>query len=137
MRLSEEEYDALVARRGPVALPLLKEARIVKQSRRGQKNKTETRFENDYLRPWLTIGQIKEYAFEDTTLRLANGFRYTPDFRTVASDGKTTVFYEIKGAFIRDKGTATVKVAAAQFPFYKFILCQWTKGEWLQQEIRA
>ena len=139
MRLTDAEFEALISRRGlplPKDIPQPKEGTIVRQ-RRKVPNKTETRFETDFLKPWLHIGQIKAYEFEPVSLRFANGALYTPDWWTIAGDGKSTVFYEIKGGFIRDKAVTTIKAAASAFPHYKFVLCQYQKGEWTQQEIRA
>jgi hypothetical protein len=105
---------------------------IIRQSGQGP-NKTEIRFENDYLKPMRHAGEIGEYKFEAITLKLAPGLRYTPDYSTVTAAG-VTVFYEIKGAILKDDAIVKFKMAPSIFPHYEFYLCQWKGGEWTIQK---
>lgn len=97
-------------------------------------NKTETRFERDHLALMKLTGEIGEYRFEAVTLRLANGLRYTPDYHSINGNG-VTVFWEVKGAHIRDDALPKLKMAASCYPKYEFFLAQWKGGEWVIQRV--
>jgi hypothetical protein len=136
MRVTETEWQNIQAKRGkaaPVATEVAKPKRVIRQSRK-KPNKTEARFEIDYLKLWMATGFIADYGFEAVTLRLANGLRYTPDWWTVNSAGQTT-FYEVKGGYIREDAIAKLKMAATQFRNYTFLLCVWSKGEWFIEQV--
>lgn len=105
---------------------------IIRQSSQGM-NKTETRFETDYMKPMRHAGEIGEYRFEAITLKLGNGLRYTPDFSATNAAGKL-VFWEIKGARIEEDAIVKFKMAPTIFPEYEFYLCQWKGGEWVIQK---
>jgi len=108
---------------------------IIRQSKK-QPNKTEARFIQDWLKPWLHDGAIDEYAdHESIILRIANGLTLRPDFPTW-KDGRLT-FYEVKGAHIREDSLVKLKSAAHEFKHIKFFLCQWKEGRWFIQEVLA
>lgn len=67
----------------------------------------------------LGAGEILEYGFEDTRLRLADGAWFKPDFRVVLASGATE-FHECKG-FWREAARVRIKVAADKYPRYRFI----------------
>jgi hypothetical protein len=145
MRLTEDEYNALISRRKPALAepPAIvgakkatgqsrREPQAIRQSRNGP-NKTEKRFEIERLAPAQTAGGIWDYQFEAVTLRLANGCKYTPDFFTYGPDGVR--FYEVKGAYAREDAKVKLKVAASQFKCFEFYLAQWIKGEWTVNKV--
>lgn len=108
-------------------------APIIRQSKK-QPNKTELRFVQDWLKPWLHDGAIDEYAdHESIILRIANGLTLRPDFPTW-KDGRLT-FYEVKGAHIREDSLIKLKSAAHEFKQMRFFLCQWKERRWFIQEV--
>lgn len=82
-------------------------------------NKTEARFDA-LLAGLLADGEIRWYAFEALTLRLAGRTRYTPDFALQTADGGLA-FVEVKG-HMRDDAAVKVKVAAEQRPQMRFFV---------------
>jgi hypothetical protein len=149
MRVTEAEWDAIKAKRqAPVIIEVAAKPKtvdvapyktkagcVIKQSRK-KPNKTEQRFENDHLVAGWASGSIVQYGFEAITLKLANGLRYTPDWWVITHDGNT-IFYEVKGGFIREDAIAKLKIAATQFKCYEFYLCVWRKGQWTIEEVLA
>lgn len=81
-------------------------------------NKTEIQY-GQLLELRLRAGEILEYAFEDTTLVLADRARYTPDFRVITIDQRTE-FHEVKG-YWREDARLKIKFAARSFKYYRFI----------------
>ncbi len=131
MRLTESEFAELMGDRSNARN---KTARAptggIKQSKGGRKkNKTETRFELSYLGPMLVDGALRVVRFEAVTLRLANGLVYTPDFWAITRANET-VFYEVKGPYIREDGKIKLKMAAQTYPDYTFYLARWADNEW-------
>ena len=118
-----------------VAVRQQRREKVIRQSGK-QPNKTERRFLNEYLRPWLATGEIDEIGdHESITLRLANGLRYQPDFPTWKGDKLT--FYEVKGDRVWEDSIKSLKVAANKYQRCRFFLCKYTKGGWIIQEVRA
>lgn len=76
-------------------------------------------------------GQIRDWRYEEITLKLGDDCRYTPDFAVIENDG-TLRFEETKG-FWRDDAKVKLRVAAKQFPC-KFTAMQLVKGEWKTEE---
>lgn len=77
-------------------------------------------------------GEVLEYRFEAMKLRLANNTFYTPDFMVILAD--TTIrFDEVKG-FWRDDARVKIKVAAEQFPWFRFQAVSKDKGQWLTEQ---
>ncbi len=130
--------------KGESPKPEQKHAQIVRQSSK-LPNKTEERFRLTFLDVWKFQGIITDYAFEDVTLRLASGVRYTPDFAiyrnpTTLEDSKLRVmdFYEVKGGGpIKDDAIVKLKCAAAKYKHHAFWLYQWKGGIWIPQLMRA
>ena len=97
------------------------------------------------LQKALAEGRITEYEFEQVTLKIANGCRYTPDWVAYAhistaptSRLRALEFYEIKARkMIWDDAIVKLKVAATKYPYFKFYLCAWGKSGWIIQEVRA
>lgn len=123
--------------RGKRVFEFVREPAPQKHIVRGDKlpNKTELRFEQDYLKLWKLTGIIERYSFEAVTLKLAAGLRYTPDWRAVDPCSRIQ-FYEIKGGGpMKDDAVSKLKSAATMYPEYEFWLYRWIKGEWLSQRI--
>lgn len=94
-----------------------------------KKNKTEVRFERDFLVPAKVGGQLLDYKFERIKLILGDGTTYTPDFFGRWKNG-VLQFWEIKGGYIYEDARVKFNVAAEQFPEFAFQLMQWKAGEW-------
>jgi hypothetical protein len=69
---------------------------------------------------------IDSWQFEAIALILADRTRYHPDFVIYEKDGGLT-FEEVKG-FMRDDAAVKIKVAARQFPHFRFKLFRKRKG---------
>jgi hypothetical protein len=138
MSWQEEIYKQHLEKRGESTRQrVAAQANVLRQSTKGP-NKTETRFENDYLKAWSIAGEVERYAFEDITLKIANGCRYTPDWCVKFTDpSKPVTFYEIKARkMIWDDAIVKLKVAADRFPYFYFYLCAWdAKSGWAIQRI--
>lgn len=95
----------------------------------GKKNKTELRFELEFILPRVASGKIQQYGYEDWTFKLADDTRYTPDYWALADDDVIDL-YECKGSFLLDpNGRTKFKVAASRYPF-RFWFCQYLKDGW-------
>lgn len=97
-------------------------------------NKTEQAYAN-LLELYKRSGDVFHYGFEELTLKLGNDTRYTPDFFVVKYNGMNDrppqiEFHEVKGGFIRDDSRVKFQCARKQFPFFKFKMMQYVKGEW-------
>lgn len=64
-------------------------------------------------------------------LELAPNCTYTPDF-SVWFMGKM-IFYEAKGAFVRDDAIVKLKTAARLYPEFDFWLCQRKNNKWTEK----
>lgn len=136
MRLTEVEYQALLQRQ-TAAKPAIEVLPVAKpktpaRSTRGRQNKTEARFQADYLDPRQMCGEIISYGFERITLVLAHegrGVRYTPDFDVTLKDGRKE-FHEIKGGRIWDGSREKFFIAREQYPEFEFHAWQWEAGQW-------
>ena len=86
----------------------------------GKMNKTEAAyaFRLDLLREELGI---ESWLFESVKLRLADNTWYTPDFFVICEDHFEV--HEVKG-FWREDARVKWKVAAEQYPWFKFIAAQ-------------
>lgn len=67
-------------------------------------------------------GEIVLWRYERVTLKLADDTRYTPDFWVLELDGSVSII-EVKG-FFREDALVKLKVAASQFPEFRFYLFQ-------------
>ena len=67
-------------------------------------------------------GKLVLWRYERLTLKLADDTRYTPDFYVLELDGSVSLV-EVKG-FMRDDALVKLKVAASQFPEFRFYLYQ-------------
>jgi hypothetical protein len=79
-------------------------------------------------------GEIAWWAYEAITFNLGGGAKFKPDFLIVGRDCKLTVA-ETKGPFARESSIVRIKVAAARFPFLRFLLVTRNDGHWAEKEI--
>jgi len=110
--------------------------RVPGQTKPGTMNKTEAAYAK-HLDLLKSAGQILDYKFERHKLKLADKTWYTPDFKVINAELQIEM-HEVKG-FWRDDARVKIKVAADQFPEYRFISVQKgrkTKGEpdWVMEE---
>ncbi len=90
-------------------------------AKRGERNKTESRYEEVLL----TTPGVVQVWFEPFTLRLSHPpagqpAKYTPDFLVLMEDG-TTYIDDCKGAGLDDNASIVrLKCAAEQFPLWVF-----------------
>lgn len=96
----------------------------------GKMNGLESAYASE-LRAQQAAGGLLWWGFETCKLRLATQTFYTPDFMVVAADG-VVEFHEVKG-FWRDDARVKLKVAAEQFPMFRFLAVQRKKvsGPWV------
>lgn len=102
----------------PVAPSPSERTRIPNVNTKGQ-NKTEARFDG-FLADLQAARRIASFAWSPIKLRLAGRTWYEPDFLVVRNDGRI-VLVEVKG-FMRDDAAVKIKVAKAQYPFFRFVL---------------
>lgn len=102
----------------------------VRQPTPGRMNKTEQAYAA-HLQLLQRAGEISDYRFEALKLRLADATFYTPDFAVVRDD--VLEFHEVKG-FWRDDARVKIKVAAAQYPWFRFVAVQRQRQQWLMEE---
>ncbi len=95
-------------------------------------NKTEQRY-SIQLEMMKLSEQIIEWRFEALNFRLARKTFYMPDFMVIKPD--RFEFHEVKGEFWRDDARVKIKVAAAMYPWFKWIAAQFIRGEWKIEEI--
>lgn len=113
-----------------------------KKPRRAKKpNKTERTYALQ-LEALKQAGEIAHYGFEEVTLKLADGTRYTPDFFVVKEVrllnqelGHSLPYYlfefhEVKGGHIWDDSKVKFKVARKMFPWFKFKMLQYKDKMW-------
>jgi hypothetical protein len=68
------------------------------------------------------------WKFEAITFRLGDDCRYTPDFMVIAEDD-VVEFHEVKG-FWRDDAKVKLRVAAEQYPMFRFKAFRRVKKTW-------
>ena len=94
--------------------------------KKGVMNRTEAQYES-FLEGLKMQGAIVDYRFEAVKLRLADKTFYTPDFLVVHDD--RFEFHEVKG-FWREDARIKTKVAAATYPWFKFIAVTRKNKQW-------
>lgn len=123
------------------ALPLPASARARGRTVRrqpGTMNKLEAAYAV-HLDTLKAAGEVADWKFESIKLRLADRTWYTPDFCVMEPDGSLR-FDETKG-FLRDDAAVKLKVAAEQYPWFRFRLVKQRArkqgGGWDIKEIGA
>ena len=82
-------------------------------------------------------GEIRDWKFEPLKLKLAPATFYAPDFGVQMLDGSVEL-HETKGHW-EDDARVKVKVAAAMFPWFRFVGARWDKSvkDWKFEEFTA
>lgn len=96
------------------------------------RSKTEQRFAQ-HLDLQFKAGEIKGWKYEPMRLNLGGGAWYKPDFEVIEDDLSITLF-EVKG-FWREAARVRIKVAAANFPEFRFVGVQEKRGTWEYEDI--
>lgn len=94
----------------------------------------ERRFRDDVLEPAYVRGSIARWQREPVKLRLAGRTYYSPDFLVTERAGEhgipaRLVFVETKG-YMRDDASVKLKVAAATYPQFGWLLVTRDKWGW-------
>lgn len=113
----------------PRALQPMKDKRI-RQNPKPLMNGLETDFFN-HLKASYPQAEIHAQAIRT---KLANGAWYKSDFM-VLRDGLPVTFYEVKGPKAFRGGFEFLKIAAHQYPRFKFILVWKANGTWKFQPV--
>lgn len=140
MALSEYDYQRLLenrAKAGGVTAPKAKakaqkpSAKIIKQDDR-QPNWTEKRYISEIV--CVTEG-VESWDYEAISLKLGNGVRYTPDWLVIFANGRMEL-HEVKGGGpIQDDAIVKLKVAAARYRGFRFVLARYIDQRWFIQEV--
>lgn len=93
----------------------------------GKMNKLEAQYANS-LEIRKMAGAIRDWRFEPFKLRLADKTYYSPDFLVITAEDLVE-FHEAKG-FWEDDARAKIKVAAEQFPWFRFRAVRYVKKAW-------
>jgi len=91
-------------------------------------NKTEKNYSN-HLESLKIAGDIKDWKHEPFNLRLADRTFYKPDFVVINSNDHIEI-HEVKGYAFRDDALVKIKVAAENFPWFKFVGVFWRNRKW-------
>lgn len=95
----------------------------------GVMTKTEERFVRDFVQPRIDRGQSIGYLHEKIKFRLATGTWYTPDVIELLPD-RSWWIHEVKGDKVWDDAAVKFKVAAEQYPWWRWTKTQWTGKAW-------
>jgi len=87
----------------------------------------------EVLRPLEKAGEYRSVKFESIKLRLAHNTFYTPDFSVVNDATGELELHEVKGYWEED-ARVKIKVAAHQYPEYRFLAIQHKSGKWITEE---
>jgi len=112
---------------------------IGRKRERGEQNKTEARFEREWIMPRVMAQEIAWFAFEAIKLRLADATFFTADFSILPVDGVLEII-DVKGSprIVEEDARVKIKVAAELFPFRFFFAWPLPKAEgggWHRDEI--
>ncbi len=84
----------------------------------GKMNKSESAYAA-HLESLKKAGELHSYQFEAIKFRLADNTFYSPDFLVISANMFVEV-HEFKG-FWQDDARVKIKVAAALYPFFRFV----------------
>lgn len=101
--------------------------------RRGIKNGLESDYANR-LELRQKADEIVGFRFEGMRFRLGKGTYYTPDFVVITSEGAVEC-HETKGHW-REAARVRIKVAAREFPWFRFVaVTRPPREDWQFEEI--
>lgn len=78
-------------------------------------------------------GALRDYRYEPFKLRLADKTYYSVDFLVIAADDSMEL-HEVKGRW-EDDARVKIKVAAEQFPWFRFLAIQRVNKAWQIEKI--
>lgn len=111
-------------------------------TKRAKARKTKSRYRSTteekfarLLESQRLASEIQGWKYEPMRLNLGGGAWYKPDFEVIELDHTITLF-EVKG-FWRQAGRVRIKVAAANYPEFRFVGVRWIKGAWEFEEFSA
>lgn len=90
----------------------------------GRMNATEAEYER------LFLGRAP-HGYEEITLVLGDGARFTPDFWTLGPDD-VLEFHEVKGHW-REAAKVRIRVAASKYPQFRFLAFRCENGQWSRE----
>lgn len=94
------------------------------------------RLEFEFYRMQSTCANIMNIRTQAITFLIANGVRYTPDFTWRERGTNLTFAIEVKGPKAFDGSLEKLKMAAHEFPDWKWFLVWKDKdGIWREQEV--
>lgn len=139
MRLTQEELDRILAKRGLIDLdnrmievkPVKKTGRQRPHHEPGRMNKTEAAYSR-HLEARKHLGEIIRWRFEPIKFRLADKTFYTPDFMVTCVDH--IEIHEVKG-FMEEDANVKIKVAAELNPEFLFIVVKKEKDNFTFREV--
>ena len=91
------------------------------------RSKLERRYAS-HLEAQQRAGIIRKIRYEAIRLTLAPRTTYTPDFMVELPDGSLEL-HEVKG-WMRDDANTKLKIAAALWGCFRFVLVRWEDGQW-------
>ncbi|QBQ56537.1 DUF1064 domain-containing protein [Nitrosococcus wardiae] len=99
-------------------------------------NKTEKRYAQ-ILEAKRKAGEIKDWKFESINLQLSKpdkaakqkGTYYRTDFIVITD---CIEIHEVKGGFIMEDADLKFKIAREMYPWFRFVMMQYKKGNWLR-----
>lgn len=97
----------------------------------GTMNKLETAW-SEQLEAMKLGGDIVAWKYEPFTLILAKRTTYKPDFLVVDAQGFIEI-HEVKGHW-EDDARVKIKIAARQFPWFRFVGLRRARGSWEREE---
>lgn len=141
MKVTEAEYQALLTRPGAPSGTAAPVAAVIFPVPRGgtpptktdrYRSKTERRYAQTVLDIGIASHILKNYWYEPMKgLYLAPKTTYTPDFLVEYTDPMQPLeLHEVKGGFIYAKDMQKLKMAAAMYGCYRFLLAQWKDHRW-------
>ena len=134
IRITEEDLKIIKRniRRISSAGPVTEDDEIIAKAKQVKErmNKTERRYLNERITPNVFSGSILRWEFEAIKFRIGDNCFYTPDFFIVMLGGSIEI-HEIKGGHIRDDAIVKFKAAAERYGFFKWVMIQYRRSEWV------
>ncbi len=138
-RMTATEYQAKYGKKKPKT-----RANRSGGGKRGEPNKTEAKFRDEWLIPKKLNGDVDQIYCEGLTFRMPSGNKYTPDWVTLGTTFLSCEFeinvYEVKKVGRRKSGSkwesgshdskVRAREAAYAFPGIIFWWCELEDGEW-------
>ena len=97
------------------------------------------RLEADYhahLELRRLAGEVSSFHFEALKIRLADRTWLTLDFVVLTSEGFLE-FHEVKGGHWEKDSRSKTKIAAENFPEFRFLVARRVRGEWTWEELKS